>query len=104
VQRHVGAALGLSPKRWLLVGRFKQALRRVALGRERLVEIALDAGYADQAHLTTDMKRLAGTTPGRLRRSELRELAPEAVPFLRDESLRRRLQLVLSPAAEGGAG
>jgi AraC-like DNA-binding protein len=30
--------------------------------------VAADAGYADQAHLTRECRRLTGLTPGELRR------------------------------------
>jgi AraC-like DNA-binding protein len=44
--------------------------RFLALGarepQEPLGRLAVDAGYADHAHLVRDCRRLAGTTPGRL--------------------------------------
>src|SRR4030088_1481880 len=48
---------GLAPKRYTAVRRFSGALRQVALGRGSLAHIASEAGYSDQAHLTTDLRR-----------------------------------------------
>lgn len=45
--------------------RFTGAIQREPLAS--LAELACDAGYADQAHLTHDVCRLAGITPGALR-------------------------------------
>lgn len=36
-------------------------------GRRPLAELALEAGFADQSHLTRTFRRLLGTTPGRFR-------------------------------------
>jgi AraC-like DNA-binding protein len=59
-------AVGLAPKRWARVVRFQRA---VALGARRRAgqtwaEIALLAGYADEAHLNREFKAMAGVTPG----------------------------------------
>ena len=39
-----------------------------AFGVDPAGRIALDAGYSDQSHLTTDVRRLTGLTPGALLR------------------------------------
>ena len=39
--------------------------RLQALPPAPLVELALDAGYADQAHMTAEVTRLAGVSPVR---------------------------------------
>jgi AraC-like DNA-binding protein len=39
--------------------------RLQALPPAPLVELALDAGYADQAHMTAEVTRLAGISPVR---------------------------------------
>ena len=44
----------------------------VALGA-----VAMDAGYADQAHMTRECAKLAGTTPGALLASKLGRAAIE---------------------------
>ncbi len=51
--------------------------------RERtasLAQIALDAGFADQAHFTHACRRVTGETPGKLR-ARLREAAATPIPF-----------------------
>lgn len=62
--------VGLPPKLWSRVVRFGRALDRAA--REPgtpWVEIALDAGYSDQAHFQRDFVEVAGVTPGQWRRA-----------------------------------
>ena len=39
--------------------------RLQALSPARLAELALDAGYADQAHMTAEVTALAGVSPVR---------------------------------------
>ncbi|MDC0716159.1 helix-turn-helix domain-containing protein [Nannocystis bainbridge] len=42
--------------------------RRVVEGDEPLATIAATAGFADQAHMTRDIRALTGRTPGEWRR------------------------------------
>lgn len=62
LQRHVTHAVGYGPKVLARVLRFR---RLQALPPAPLAELALDAGYADQAHMTAEVTRLAGTSPVR---------------------------------------
>jgi AraC-like DNA-binding protein len=62
LQRRVSDAVGYGPKLLARVLRFR---RLQALGDAPLVQRALDAGYADQAHMTAEVTRLAGVSPGR---------------------------------------
>jgi len=58
--------LGTSPYRYLLMRRLEFARERIH--RERpLAEVALDAGFADQAHFTRAFRSTFGLTPGRYR-------------------------------------
>lgn len=59
--------VGLSPKRFVRVVRFRRAL---ALGRAGAPwsVIAQQVGYCDQAHLIAEFHALAGATPGQLSR------------------------------------
>lgn len=75
----VGAALGVSPrrmnelfqrdlgmpaKRFARVSRFRRALEKLAAApAQGLARIALDTGYADEAHLCRDFRELALLTP-----------------------------------------
>jgi AraC-like DNA-binding protein len=73
LHRRCRAAFGYGPKtldrvlrlqRFLALGR--SAGRRASSPPAGLAALAADAGYADQAHLTHDCRRLTGTTPGAL--------------------------------------
>lgn len=63
LQRRITDAVGYGPKMLARVLRFRrlQALAAAA----PLAELALDAGYADQAHMTAEVTRLAGIPPVR---------------------------------------
>jgi AraC-like DNA-binding protein len=61
---------GLSPKQLARVVRLQQARSLVLAGRP-LGEVAVSAGYADQAHLTREWRALAGCTPGEWVRDEV---------------------------------
>jgi AraC-like DNA-binding protein len=55
--------VGVSPKRFARIVRFKRVLGALALGRASLGEIAHAAGYYDQAHFTAEFREHAGLTP-----------------------------------------
>ncbi|MDA0182271.1 helix-turn-helix domain-containing protein [Solirubrobacter phytolaccae] len=76
-------AVGYGPKTLARVLRFQRFLTLAAAGRDEarggaaprtssrrppadLARLALDAGYADQAHLTREARRLSGRTPAEL--------------------------------------
>jgi len=70
LRRRFADAVGYGPKTLQRVLRFQ---RFVALatggepgGRPDLARLALEAGYADQAHLTRECRRLAGLPPAAL--------------------------------------
>ena len=62
LQRRVTDAVGYGPKTLARVLRFR---RLQALPAAPLVELALEAGYADQAHMTFEVTHLAGISPVR---------------------------------------
>ncbi len=62
LHRRVSDAVGYGPKILQRVLRFR---RLQALPPAPLVELALDAGYADQAHMTAEVTHLAGLSPVR---------------------------------------
>ena len=62
LQRRVNDAVGYGPKTLARILRFR---RLQALPPAPLAELALDAGYADQAHMTAEVTRLAGIQPVR---------------------------------------
>jgi AraC-like DNA-binding protein len=47
--------------------RVRAALERLSGGESDLARLAADAGFADHAHLTREMRALLGTTPSALR-------------------------------------
>lgn len=56
--------VGLAPKRYARLRKFRAALRRLQSGAPvDLADLALDCGYADQAHFNHDFRRFAGATP-----------------------------------------
>jgi AraC-like DNA-binding protein len=57
---------GTSPYRYLLMRRLEFAREQIAR-RRPLGEVALDAGFADQAHFSRMFKAAFGLTPGRYR-------------------------------------
>ncbi|MBE2315428.1 helix-turn-helix transcriptional regulator [Solirubrobacter sp. CPCC 204708] len=58
-------AVGYGPKTLGRILRFQHFLELSGRGSD-LARLALDAGYADQAHLTREAKRLSGRTPAEL--------------------------------------
>jgi AraC-like DNA-binding protein len=63
LRRRFQAAVGYGPKTLARVLRFRRFVEAVDGGQTELVSLALDAGYADQAHLTRETTRLAGIPP-----------------------------------------
>jgi len=66
VCRQFRIMFGTSPYRYLLMRRLEFARERIHRGRP-LVEVACDAGFADQAHFSRTFKSAFGLTPGRYR-------------------------------------
>ena len=67
--RRFEAAVGYGPKTLQRILRFRRWLHlasRMPNGRSGLAELAAVAGYADQAHLTREVARLAGVPPAAL--------------------------------------
>jgi len=64
--RQFRVLLGTSPYRYLLMRRLEFARERMHADRP-LVEVACDAGFADQAHFTRAFKAAFGLTPARYR-------------------------------------
>ncbi len=55
--------VGLSPKAFWRVRRFRAALRDLDRGARNGAALAVDAGYFDQAHFDREFRRLAGLSP-----------------------------------------
>jgi AraC-like DNA-binding protein len=79
LQRAARRWLGMTSKAFLRIVRVRAARAAIRLGVP-LAAVAAEFGYADQAHLTRDVRELLGVTP--------RQLKP--VGILQDQELRRR--------------
>ncbi|MEO0422566.1 MAG: helix-turn-helix domain-containing protein [Pseudomonadota bacterium] len=82
LRRSFASKNGLSPKRWLILHRIDRILRdpRLSDPTSSLAELAAEYGYADQAHLTREMIRFAGTAPSGMRKRD-----PSYPPHMRGE-------------------
>lgn len=68
LQRRFMEHVGVSPGQHLRWLRFERARQMLLLrGDRRSADIALAAGYSDQAHFVREFRRFAGVTPGRWR-------------------------------------
>lgn len=98
LRRRFASSVGYGPKTLQSVLRFQRLLSFAASGRttESLAALAVDAGYADQAHMTREVRRFAdhapsallGSTPCTLEMSDLFKIPDGA----RDHSLERDAQ------------
>lgn len=63
--------MGYGPKTFQSVLRFQRLLKIAKESdiRQALAELAADAGYADQAHMTREFRRFANVQPTELLRS-----------------------------------
>lgn len=84
LRRRFRSAVGLGPKRFARIARFRRALARASSeAAPAWAEIAAEAGFADQPHLAGEFRALAGRSPSAqhaLARSE----PPVDVRFLQD--------------------
>lgn len=93
-RRKFRLSMGLAPVEWCRVMRWEKALGGLTGGAmEPLGEVAVAAGYADQAHLTRETRALAGKPPARLRHAILAadghwSLAPARVRSVQDAATR----------------
>ena len=65
-------SVGRAPHQHLLALRLERARRLLDAPGAALSDVALQTGFADQAHFTRFFKRQFGVTPGSLRRSRIR--------------------------------
>jgi AraC-like DNA-binding protein len=67
---HFRRSVGLAPKAYGRVVRFRRALARIAAQPSvEWSDLALAAGYSDQAHLCREFRELAGVSPREYRRA-----------------------------------
>ena len=91
-RRHFTCEIGVTPKRYLRMVRFRHALAlKRGYGRRPWTEVCLEAGYYDQAHFIAECQATVGCTPSKF----LRELALVPEPWV---------TAVYGPAAGGKSG
>jgi AraC family transcriptional regulator len=66
-------SLGSPPMAYIAARRIERAKLMMTSTRERLTDIALACGFSDQSHLTRCFRRVVGMSPGRWRRTSLRD-------------------------------
>ncbi|MDP2259972.1 MAG: AraC family transcriptional regulator [Caulobacter sp.] len=62
------AAFREPPSAWRQARRLSRAVTGVVAGQARLADLAVEAGFSDQAHMTRAVKAATGFSPGVLRR------------------------------------
>jgi transcriptional regulator GlxA family with amidase domain len=67
-QRAFRASMGISPHAYLIARRVERAQSLILRSDTPLSEIALAAGFSDQAHMTARFHDVVGVTPARWRR------------------------------------
>jgi AraC-like DNA-binding protein len=78
-RRHFTSEVGVTPKRYLRMVRFRRALAlKRGCGGLPWTEVCLEAGYYDQAHFIAECQSIVGCTPSRF----LRELAVLPEPWV----------------------
>jgi AraC-like DNA-binding protein len=58
------AQIGVAPKQYARILRFRRALTMVTAGEGSLADVALAAGYYDQPHMNAEFRELSGLSPG----------------------------------------
>ena len=86
LRRRFGDAVGYGPKTLERILRFQRFLALAATGPADLARLALEAGYADQAHLTRECTRLAGLPPAALLATGAGPAGDRAVSFKTDRA------------------
>jgi AraC-like DNA-binding protein len=56
--------VGVTPKHFARIHRFRRALALLNQRSHRLAELAVSAGYYDQPHMNLEFREMAGMTPG----------------------------------------
>jgi len=63
------AATGVPPHQWQIQARVRRSQSMLLSGDRPLIEIAIEAGFSDQAHFTRAFRRVTGETPAVWRRA-----------------------------------
>jgi AraC-like DNA-binding protein len=65
LERRFHAILGISPKAYSKIIQFNNAFRMMVQTKKKVVEIAHEAGYYDQAHFVNHFRKVCGMCPTR---------------------------------------
>jgi AraC-like DNA-binding protein len=68
LSRGFARVFGTTPAAYRLVQRTREAIQRLVESDDPLSQVALDCGFADQAHMSRSVARLSGFAPASLRR------------------------------------
>jgi len=71
------AEVGLTPKEFARLTRLQATLLALDSPDSSIAAVATDSGFADQAHVTRELRRVTGLTPARLRDALRRHLEGE---------------------------
>ncbi|UPA26484.1 helix-turn-helix transcriptional regulator [Shinella oryzae] len=63
------ASTGMAPHQWQVNARLRRAKALIRRGNFSLIDIAVETGFADQAHFTRVFRKNFGTTPANWRKS-----------------------------------
>lgn len=69
--RWFSSVYGVAPTRYRIEARARQAWQMIVHGSMSFAELAVAAGYADQAHMSRSVKGFTGRSPGAWRRARL---------------------------------
>lgn len=94
--RAFASATGLSPRRYIRRRRLSLAAEQIAASEERLLDVAIDAGYSSQEAFTRAFKSEFGVTPGWVSRNRTTERLSLQSPI----TLQRRISDVEPPRVE----
>jgi AraC-like DNA-binding protein len=78
------AQIGVTPKRAAMIVRLKPAIEAIVAGTA-VADVAASCGYADQSHLTRDLRELAGYTPASLYRNR-HEVSDDEGTFVQEST------------------
>jgi AraC-like DNA-binding protein len=68
VSRGFQKVFGITPSAYRAQQRARQAWRMVIASRDSLCDVAMHAGFCDQAHMTREVRTITGKAPGEWRR------------------------------------
>jgi len=68
LRRQMIAEIGMGPKAAARIARIRRAVALLGASDQPLAQVALDAGYGDQAHMTREFAALKAPTPATMRR------------------------------------